>query len=88
MASAKEHTKEQQAWFEQSTGQTVETMARWAEANQKALGEMVTLAAATATEGIRLYGALQSSALETAKAGRAFWLRRLADLGELQTPAV
>lgn len=79
-------TKERQEWFEQSTGRAVETATRWAEINQKALGEMVTLAAATATEGIRLYGALQASALETAKAGRAFWLRRVADLEEIQKP--
>lgn len=83
-----EATKERQEWFEQSTGRAVDAMARMAEANQKALGEIVTLAAAAATEGVRLFGAFQVSALETAKAGRAYWLRRLADLEEIQKPAV
>lgn len=83
-----ETNKERQEWFEQSTGKAMEAMARAAEANQKALGEIVTLAASAATEGVRLFGAFQASALETAKAGRAYWLRRLADLEELQKPAV
>ncbi|MGH2403305.1 MAG: hypothetical protein ACRDGN_02470 [bacterium] len=88
MESAKESTRKRQEWLEQSTGRAIETMARWGEANQKALGEIVTLAAAAATEGIRLYGAVQSSALESAKAGPAYWLRCLTDLEELQKPAV
>ncbi|MGQ0549933.1 MAG: hypothetical protein ACT4PY_09750 [Armatimonadota bacterium] len=83
-----ENTKERQEWLDQSTGRAVDVMTRWAEANQKALGEIVTLTAAAATEGVRLYGAFQASALESAKAGRAYWLRRLADLDDLQTPAV
>lgn len=80
-------TKERQEWFEESTDRAVEIMARWAEANQKALGEIVTLAASAATEGIRLYTEFQASGLQAAKAGRAYWLRRLADLDDLQKPA-
>jgi hypothetical protein len=77
-------TQNRQEWLEQSTDQAVEAMARWAEASQKALGEMVTLGASAATEGLKLYAGFQASALQSVKAGRAYWLRRFADLEELQ----
>ncbi len=80
--------KKQQAFLEQSTDRAAEALARWAGANRKALGEMVTLASDTATEGVRLYGECQASALETVKASRTYWLRRVADLEDLQKQAV
>jgi len=79
-----DQTQDRQEWLEQSTDQAVEAMARWAEASQKALGEMITLGASAATEGLKLYVEAQASALQNVKAGRAYWLRRFGDLQELQ----
>ena len=65
----------------QSTTKAVEAFTMLAEANQKILRELVDLSASTAKEGVRLYAELQSSAVEAAKDGQAFVLRRQADLG-------
>lgn len=58
------------------TGRTVEAFSLWADANQKVLRELVDLSASTAKEGVRLYAEIQSSALEAAKDGQAYLLRR------------
>jgi hypothetical protein len=58
------------------TGRTVEAFSLWADANQKVLRELVDLSASTAREGVRLYAEIQSSALEAAKDGQAYLLRR------------
>jgi hypothetical protein len=65
----------------QSTTRAVEAFTMLAEANQKILRELVDLSASTAKEGVRLYAELQSSAVEAAKDGQAFMLRRQAELG-------
>ena len=58
------------------TGRTVEMFSLWADANQRVLRELVDLSAATAKEGVRLYAEIQSSALEAAKEGQSYLLRR------------
>src|SRR5690242_12110094 len=58
------------------TGRTVEAFSLWADANQKVLRELVDLSASTAKEGVRLYAEIQSSALEAAKEGQSYLLRR------------
>jgi hypothetical protein len=58
------------------TGRTVEAFSLWADANQKVLRELVDLSASTAKEGVRLYAEIQSSALEAAKEGQTYLLRR------------
>src|SRR5512132_2125473 len=65
----------------QLTSRTVEAFSLMADANQKILRELVDLSASTAKEGVRLYAELQSSAVEAAKDGQAFMLRRQAELG-------
>jgi hypothetical protein len=57
-------------------GRTVDMLSLWADANQKLLRELVDLSAATAKEGVRLYAEIQSSALEAAKEGQSYLLRR------------
>ena len=51
--------------FGQLTGKMVETMAVWADANQRVLRELIELSTATAKEGVRLCGELQQGAIET-----------------------
>ncbi len=58
------------------TGRTVEMFSLWADANQRVLRELVDLSASTAKEGVRLYAEVQSAALEAAKEGHAYLLRR------------
>jgi hypothetical protein len=58
------------------TGRTVEMLSLWADTNQKVLRELVDLSATTAKEGVRLYAEIQSSALEAAKEGQSYLLRR------------
>lgn len=81
-------TKDAQELFGQFTGKAVETLALWADANQKILRELVDLSASTAKEGVRLYAELQSSAVEALKEGQGYWLRRQSDLGEWQKDPV
>ena len=50
--------------FMEFTGKTVETMALWADANQRMLGEVVELGAGTAKEGAQLYADLQQTTLD------------------------
>lgn len=68
----------------QLTGKAVDAFALWADTNEKILRELVELSAGTATEGVRLYAELQSSAVEAVKGRQEILLRRQADLGELQ----
>jgi len=57
-------------------GRTVDMLSVWADANQKLLRELVDLSATTAKEGVRLYAEIQSSALEAAREGQSYLLRR------------
>jgi polyhydroxyalkanoate synthesis regulator phasin len=56
-----------QELFSQFAGKTIETMAVWAEANQRLLREMVELSTGTAKEGVRLYSELSRSAIEAVR---------------------
>lgn len=58
------------------TGRAVEAFSLWADANQKVLRELVDLSASTAREGVRLYAEIQSVAVEAAKEGQSYVLRR------------
>jgi len=77
-------TKEAQELFGQLTGKSVEALALWADANQKVLRELVDLSASAAKEGVQLYAALQSSAVEAVKEGQGYWLRWQSEIGEWQ----
>jgi len=56
--------KQAQEIFTQSAGKAVETMSVWADANQRVLRELAELSAATAKEGVRLYGELAQSMVQ------------------------
>jgi polyhydroxyalkanoate synthesis regulator phasin len=66
----------------QLTSRTVEAFSLMADANQKVLRELVDLSASTAKEGVRLYAELQSSAVEAAKEGQSYVLRRQDEMQE------
>ena len=66
--------KRAQEIFTQSAGKAVETMSVWADANQRVLRELAELSAATAKEGVRLYGELAQSMVQA--------------FGELQTQSL
>lgn len=59
----------------QAASKAVETMTVWADANQRVLRELVEFGAASAKEGVRLYGELQQSALEALRDTQAAALR-------------
>lgn len=75
-------TNETAEFFGQFTGKAMEALTLCTEANQKILREMADLSASTVKEGVELCARLQSSALESVKAGQALWLRRQSDLAE------
>ena len=75
-------TNEVQEQFTQLTGKAAEALALWADATQKVFRELVDLSSSTAREGVRLYGELQSGAVEAVREGQAAWLRGQRDLGE------
>jgi hypothetical protein len=52
----------------QLTGKTLETMTVWADASERMLKDWVELGSGAAKESLRLYGELQTRALEGAKA--------------------
>ena len=60
--------------FEQFTVKTLEGFDLWAEANQKVLQHLVDLSTTTATESVRVYADLQSSAVQAVKSGQEFLL--------------
>jgi hypothetical protein len=59
----------------QASGKAVETVAMWAEANQRVLREVVDLSMGAAKESVRLYAELQQSAIEALRDGQAAALR-------------
>jgi hypothetical protein len=61
-----EAARAQEMWS-QFTGRTLETMAVWAEANQRMLKEWVEFTSGATKEGVRLYGELQIKALDGLK---------------------
>jgi len=61
--------------FTQFAGKSIETMALWAEANQRVFRELVELGSTTAKETVRLYGDLQRAALESMREGQTWALR-------------
>jgi methyl-accepting chemotaxis protein len=77
-------TSETQELFGQFSNKAVEALALWTDANQKIVQELADLSANTLKEGVQLYGKLQSAALEAAKEGQGYWLRRQSDFGEWQ----
>jgi len=77
-------TSETQELFGQVSNKAVEALALWTDANQKIVQELAELSANTLKEGVQLYGKLQASALEAAKEGQGYWLRRQGDFGEWQ----
>ncbi|MBI3625489.1 MAG: hypothetical protein HY215_04995 [Candidatus Rokubacteria bacterium] len=81
-------TKKADEMYAQCTGNAVEALALWADANQKVLRELVDLSASTAKEGVRLYADLQSSAVEAVKGGQDLLLRWQGELGEIQKDPV
>jgi hypothetical protein len=67
--------KQAQEMFTQGSEKAVETLTLWAGANQRVLRELAELSAATATEGVRLFGELQQTGIETLRDAQASALR-------------
>ena len=57
-----------QEMWSQFTGKTLETMTVWADANQRVMQECVEFASGAAKDSLRLYGELQTKALDGVKA--------------------
>lgn len=53
--------------FSQITGKTIDTMALWAETNQRVMRDLVELGATAAKEGVRLYTDLSRNTLDALK---------------------
>jgi hypothetical protein len=66
----------------EATGKGLETLALWAEANQRVLRQMVELSTGAAKEGIRLYAELQQSALDAVREGQSVAMRWQTSLQE------
>ena len=62
--------------FEQLTSRAVEGLSLWADANQKVLRQLADLSTATASESVKVYAELQSSALAAVTAGQDFLLEQ------------
>jgi hypothetical protein len=62
-----EAARAQEMWG-QVAGRALETMTVWADANQRMLKEWMDFTSGAAKEGVRLYGELQSKALDGARA--------------------
>jgi hypothetical protein len=67
--------KQAQEMFTQGAAKAVETLTLWADANQRVLHELAELSAATAKEGVRLFGELQQTGIETLRDAQASALR-------------
>jgi hypothetical protein len=70
--------------FEQFTAKTIEGFGLWAEANQKVLQNLVDLSTTTASEGVKVYAELQTSAVQAVKGGQEFLLRPNRRLKDVQ----
>lgn len=68
-------TMKAQELFNQFAGKTIETMAVWAETNQRLLRELVELGAVTAKEGVRVYAELSKNAVDAVRESQASMLR-------------
>jgi hypothetical protein len=67
--------KQAQEMFTQGSAKAVETLTLWADANQRVLRDLAELSAATAKEGVRLFGELQQTGIETLRDAQASALR-------------
>jgi hypothetical protein len=59
----------------EATGKAIDAITCWAEANQRALNQMVELGTGAAKESVKLYAELQQSALDAFREGQATALR-------------
>ena len=64
-------THEVIAQVNQATGKALDALTLWADANQRALNQLVELGTGAAKEGVKLYAALQQSALDAYRDGQA-----------------
>jgi hypothetical protein len=64
-------SRKAQEMFGQMAAKAVETVTVWADANQRALREIVEFSTATAKEGVRLYAELQQTAIEALRDSQA-----------------
>ena len=60
--------------FEQFTTKAIQGFALWADANQKALRQLIELSTATAAESARVQAELQSSVVQALKNGQSYIL--------------
>jgi hypothetical protein len=68
-------TTKAQELFNQFAGKTIETMAVWAETNQRLMRELVELSAGAAKEGVKLYSELSRNAIDAIRESQASTLR-------------
>ena len=74
--------------FDPFTTKAIEGVGLWAEANQKVLQRLVDFSTSTATEGARVYGEIQSSAVQLFKGGQEFLLGQNGLLKDFQKDPV
>jgi hypothetical protein len=70
--------------FEQLTNRAVEGLSIWADANQKVLRQLVDLSTVTASETVRVYTELQSSALTAVRASQELLVTQQGTLQNVQ----
>jgi hypothetical protein len=68
-------TMKAQELFNQFAGKTIETMAIWAETNQRLMRELMELSAGAAKEGVKLYSDLSRTAIDAIRESQASTLR-------------
>jgi hypothetical protein len=68
-------TMKAQELFNQFAGKTIETMAIWAETNQRLIGDLVELSTGAAKEGVKLYSDLSRSAIDAIRESQTSTLR-------------
>ena len=64
-------TQEVLTQVNEATGKAIDALTLWAEANQRALNQLVELSTGAAKEGVKLYAELQQSALDAYREGQA-----------------
>jgi hypothetical protein len=68
-------TMKAQELFNQFAGKTIETMAIWAETNQRLMRDLVELSTGAAKEGVKLYSDLSRSAIDAIRESQTSTLR-------------
>ena len=74
--------------FDQFSAKAIESVGLWAEANQKVLQRLVDFSTSAAAESVRVYGEIQSSAVQVLKSGQELLLGQSGRLKDFQKDPV